>query len=56
LFPELPFNKYKTFLLRNAGDDMKGAHIRDAISSQLIKNEGILYQEYRPVVVYINGK
>jgi len=56
LFPQLPFDEYKNFVLRNGGGDMQGAHIRDAFSTQLTKKSGIAYQEYRPVVVYINGK
>lgn len=56
LFPQLPFKKYKNFVLRNAGGDMQGAHIRDAYATQLTKSSGVAYQEYRPVVVYINGK
>lgn len=55
LFSQLPFNKYKNFILRNAGGDMQGAHIRDPFSSQLTKKWGIAFQEYRPVAVYING-
>ena len=56
LFPQLPFYEYKNFVLRNAGGDMQGAHIRDAYSTQLTKESGVAFQEYRPVVVYINGK
>jgi hypothetical protein len=56
LFPQLPFNEYKNFVLRNSGGDMQGAHIRDAYATQLTKSSEIAYQEYRPVVVYINGK
>lgn len=56
LFPQLHFKKYKNFILRNAGGDMQGAHIRDPFSSQLTKAWKLAYQEYRPVAVYINGK
>ena len=56
LFPQLTTKKYNTFILRNAGGDMQGAHIRDPFSSQLIKDWGLAFQEYRPVAVYINGK
>jgi len=56
LFPQLPFHEYKNFVLRNAGGDMQGAHIRDVFSTQLSKENGVAYQEYRSVVVYINGK
>ncbi|PKR82087.1 hypothetical protein CW751_01755 [Brumimicrobium salinarum] len=56
LFPQLPFQKYKNFILRNAGGDMKGAHIRDVFATQVSKKSGLSFQEYRPVAVYINGK
>jgi hypothetical protein len=56
LFPQLPFNKYKNFILRNAGGDMFGAHIRDVFATQVIKSTGLAIQEYRQVVVYINGE
>lgn len=55
-FPQLPFKKYKSLVLRNGGNDMEGAHIRDVLATQLMRGTGLLYQEYRPVVVYINGK
>ena len=56
LIPQLPFDKYKNFVLRNAGGDMLMAHIRDVYATQLVKETGIDYQEYRPVSVYINGE
>lgn len=55
IFPHLKFKKYNNLVLRNAGGDMLGAHMRDVYASQLIKNTGLSYQEYRPVSVYING-
>lgn len=56
LLPQLPFDKYKNFILRNAGGDMLMSHIRDIYASQLVRETGIDYQEYRPVSVYINGE
>ncbi|MDX1650876.1 MAG: CotH kinase family protein [Brumimicrobium sp.] len=56
LFPQLDEDKYKTFLLRNAGGDMLGAHMRDVYATQLVKPTGLAIQEYRPVSVYINGE
>lgn len=55
VFPQLDFKKYNNLVLRNAGGDMQGAHMRDVFASQLIKNTGLAFQEYRPVSVYING-
>jgi hypothetical protein len=55
IFPQLEFKKYNNFILRNAGGDMFGAHIRDVFATQLLKPTGLAIQEYRPVAVYING-
>lgn len=56
IFPELDIPKYKNFILRNAGGDMRYGHIRDVFATQLVKNTGIDIQEWRPAVVYINGE
>lgn len=54
-FEDRSFREYKDLVLRNAGSDMQGAHIRDAFATTLVKPTGLLVQSYRPVVVYING-
>lgn len=56
IFPQLEFDKYKNFVLRNGGGDMLAAHARDVFATQLVKGTGIDYQEYRPCAVYINGR
>lgn len=56
IFPQLEFDKYKNFVLRNGGGDMLAAHARDVFATQLVKETGIDYQEYRPCAVYINGR
>lgn len=56
IFPDQNLKKYKNLVLRNAGGDMLGAHIRDAYATQLIRNTGLLTQAYRPASVYINGE
>ena len=63
LFEDLPFTQYKSFVLRMGGNDSVWTRFNDAFQSQLIKrfNEvsdnpsDVLYQEWRPVVVYLNG-
>ncbi len=55
-FKNRPFKKYNNLVLRNAGSDMQGAHIRDAFATTLVGSTGLLVQAYRPVAVYINGK
>ena len=47
---------YSSLLLRNAGEDPKGIRIMDAVLTRTLKGQmDIDMQEYRPVVVYING-
>lgn len=56
IFPNLEIDKFKSFILRNAGSDMQEVHIRDVFATQLVKNTGIDIQEYRAASVYINGE
>ncbi len=63
LFDDLPYTQYKSFVLRMGGNDCVWTRFNDAFQSQLIKrfNEvsdnpsDVLYQEWNPVVVYLNG-
>ncbi len=63
LFEELDFTQYKSFVLRMSGNDCVWTRFNDAFQSQLIKrfNEisenpsTVIYQEWQPVVVYLNG-
>ncbi len=55
LFPDLPFTKYESFVLRNSGGDFDVTHVRDALMQQLIGDLDLETQAYRPVVVYLNG-
>lgn len=56
VFPNNDLKKYKNIVIRNAGGDMMGAHIRDVYATQLVKETGLLIQEYQPAAVYINGE
>ncbi len=48
---------YSSLLLRNAGEDPKGIRIMDAVLTRTLKGQmDIDMQDYRPVVVYINGE
>jgi len=63
LFDDLEFTQYKSFVLRMGGNDGVWTRMNDAFQSQLIKrfNEitdkpsTVIYQEWNPVVVYLNG-
>ena len=55
-FNDMNYNTYSSFILRNAGEDPKGVRIMDAALTRVLKGKmDIDMQEYRPVVVYING-
>ena len=55
-FNDNNYNTYSSLLLRNAGEDPKNVRIMDAALTRLLKGEmDIDMQDYRPVVVYING-
>jgi hypothetical protein len=56
LFANRKSKKYKSFILRNSGGDFLRTHLRDAFMTQLAKPTGLAIQEYRPAVVFINGK
>ena len=57
LFNNYENNSYTSFLLRNAGEDPKKIRIMDAVLTRALKGEMDLdFQDYRPVVVYINGE
>lgn len=56
LFPGFRLKKFKSFIMRNSGNDFDQTHIRDAFMQTLIKDQDIDYLEYRPAVTYINGE
>lgn len=56
LFPGFYLNKFKSFILRNSGNDFQYTHFRDAMMQSLIKDLDIDYLEYRPAAAYINGE
>ena len=56
LFSGFKLKTFKSFILRNSGNDFDQTHIRDAFMQTLVKELDIDYLEYRPVVTYINGE
>jgi uncharacterized repeat protein (TIGR02543 family) len=66
IFPDLPYEKYKRFVLRNGGQDWNIMMFRDEFVGSLVGNiqniDGILekpsldLQAARPAVVYYNGQ
>ncbi|MBQ8781050.1 MAG: CotH kinase family protein [Oscillospiraceae bacterium] len=48
--------KYKSFVLRNGGNDCDYAKIRDPLFHQLISDRRVETQQFTPCVVYLNGE
>ncbi len=57
LFAEKDINVFKSFKLRNSGQDWWKTMFRDAMEQQLIKDDlDIDYQAYEPSIVFLNGE
>ena len=57
LFPNKQVYSFKSFILRNSGNDWAHTLLRDAMMQTLVKDRmDIDFQDYRPVVVFLNGK
>ncbi len=56
-FGDSATNVYSELVLRNSGQDINSAHIRDAFTAMVVKDQMDLdIMDYQPVVVYINGE
>lgn len=49
-------NKYKSFVLRNGGNDTFLTKTRDVFIQSLVADRNMATQSYRPCVVYLNGE
>jgi hypothetical protein len=56
IFPDLPFEKYESFVLRNSGDDFLYTHMRDGMMQGLLDGLDLDKQAYLPTVIYLNGE
>lgn len=56
LFPSYSVKKFNSFILRNSGNDWDKTMFRDAFMQSLMKNSELDIQQYRPVIVFINGE
>ncbi len=58
LFEDRPFTEYKSFVLRNGGNDNVWTRINDDFQSRLIDklDTTVIHQATNPVVVYLNGQ
>ncbi len=57
LFPDKPeMDTFHSIVLRTSGQDAELTKIRDAMMTRLMRDTGVDYQAYRPVVMYLNGE
>lgn len=57
LFSSKNIDHFEAFILRNSGNDFGQSMFRDALMSELTRqNLDVDYQAYQPVSVYLNGK
>ncbi|NBB23491.1 spore coat protein CotH, partial [Runella sp. CRIBMP] len=56
LFPQLPYDEYKTFILRNSGQDYTSTLFRDALAHESVAHLNIDIQAYRPAILFLNGE
>ncbi len=56
-FGDSATNVYSELVLRNSGQDIDKAHIRDAFTAMVVKDQmDIDLMDYQPIVVYLNGE
>jgi len=55
-FSTRDYDGYKSLLLRAANSDAYATRLRDIVASSLAEGQGILYQDYQVIQVYINGE
>lgn len=57
LFDDREYTEYKSFVLRNAGNDGVWTRLLDGFQSRLLDYYGteVIHQAWNPVVVYLNG-
>ena len=55
-FPTRSYTSYKSVLLRAANSDTYATRLRDVVASSMAEGQGILYQDYVVIQVYINGQ
>ncbi|MFC2084114.1 CotH kinase family protein [Bacteroidota bacterium] len=56
IFPDESIQSYKSFVLRNSGNDWEFSMMRDAMMQGLVSDLDLETQAYRPSVVFLNGK
>ena len=57
LFPDRPYMEYKSFVLRNSGNDSMWTRVQDGFQSRLMDATGatVAHLAWKPYAVYLNG-
>lgn len=57
LFDDRPYTEYKSFVLRNSGNDGVWTRLLDGLQSRMLDAYGsqVIHQAWNPVIVYVNG-
>ncbi len=55
-FEELPFDSYKRIIARSVYSAHNYSIVRDEIAQDIAKNLNVHYQQWQPVVVFVNGE
>ena len=58
LFPDRDYEEYKSFVLRNSGNDCMWTRLQDGFQSRLMDLFGstVAHQAWKPYAVYLNGQ
>lgn len=56
VFDDKPIDSFESLLLRNSGNDYLSTHFRDGMVTNIMEEQKIDYQEFQPVIVYLNGQ
>ncbi len=56
VFGKKGLSKFKYLVLRNSGSDWGRSHLRDGFMTTLVEDWNVTKQDYRPALLYINGK
>jgi len=56
LFDNKPITEFKSFMVRNAGNDWMNTHFRDGLMQMAMKDAHVDYLSYCPSVILLNGE
>ncbi len=56
VFDDKPIDAFESLLLRNSGNEWMVTNFRDGFVTNLMEEQNIDYQEFQPVITYLNGQ